>query len=84
MILAWKNLCLTKFIKKFIEMIGWLLLKFFICLRNQLSSFNSIIVESLKNEIHQIDNKNEWFLLSVTFTAKLELNFVLTLENPFS
>ena len=79
-----EDLCLAKFIKKFIEMIGWLLLKFFICLRNQLSSFNSIIVESLKNEIHQIDNKNEWFLLSVTFTAKLELNFVLTLENPFS
>ena len=34
--------------------------------------------------IHEIDNKNEWLLLSVTFTAKLELVFVLTLENAFS
>ena len=33
--------------------------------------------------IHQIDSKNEWLLLSVTFTAKLELVFVLTFENAF-
>ena len=38
----------------------------------------------LKNVIHQIDNKNEWLLLSITFTAKLELVFVLTFENSFS
>ena len=31
----------------------------------------------LKNVIYQIDNKNEWLLRSVTFTAKLELVFVL-------
>ena len=30
-------------LKKFIEIQGWLLLTFFICLRNQLSSFNFII-----------------------------------------
>ena len=30
---------------------------------------------------HQIDSKNEWLLLSVTFTAKPELVFVLTFEN---
>ena len=30
----------------------------------------------LKNVIHQIDNKNEWLFLSVTFTAKYELVFV--------
>ena len=29
----------------FIEIQGWLLLTFFICLHNQLSSFNSIIVQ---------------------------------------
>ena len=52
-------------VQKFIENQGWLLLTFFICLRNQLSSF--------KNVIHQIDSKNEWLLLSITFTAKLEL-----------
>ena len=38
----------------------------------------------LKNVIHQIDSKNEWLLLSASFTAKFRLAFVLTLENPFS
>ena len=38
----------------------------------------------LKNLIHQIDSKTEWFLLSASFTAKFELVFVLTLENAFS
>ena len=37
-----------------------------------------------KNVIHQEDSKNEWFLLSVTFTIKLELVFVLTFGNAFS
>ena len=49
--------------------------------------FNLLIPLSyrfLKNVIHQVDSKNEWLLLSVTFTAKLELVFVLTLENAFS
>ena len=32
-------------LKKIIEIQGWLLLTFFICLHNQLSSFNSIIVQ---------------------------------------
>ena len=60
-------------LKKLIEMQGWLLLTFFICLLNQLSSFKPIIVR-----------KNEWLLLSQTFTAKLELVFVITFENTFS
>ena len=38
----------------------------------------------LKNVIHQIDSKNEWFLFSVTFTAKFDLVFVLKFENAFS
>ena len=50
-----------------------------------LSSFNSIIVQmSEKRVIHQIYSKNEWLLLSATFTAKHELVFVLTFENAFS
>ena len=32
-------------VQKFIETQGWLPLTFFICLHNQLSSFNSIIVQ---------------------------------------
>ena len=80
-ILTWKALSL---LKKIIEIQGWLLLTFFICLHNQLSSFNSIIVQMSEKRVHQIDSKNEWLLLSVTFTAKLELVFVLTFENAFS
>ena len=32
----------------------------------------------------QAGSKNGWLLLSVTFTARLELDFVLTFENAFS
>ena len=73
-------------VQKFIEIQGWLLLSFFTCLHNQLSSFNSIIVQMFEkhDSIHQVGSKNGWLLLSVTFTAKLELHFVLTLENAFS
>ena len=35
----------------------------------------------LKKVIHQIDKKNEWLLLSTSFTAKFELVF---LKNDFS
>ena len=70
--------------QKSIEIQGWLLLTFFICLHDQLSSFNSIIVQMSEKRVHQIDSKNEWLLLSVTFTAKPELVFVLTFENGFS
>ena len=38
----------------------------------------------LENVIYRIDGKNEWLPISVTFTAKLELAFVLTFENAFS
>ena len=38
----------------------------------------------MKNVIHQIDSKNEWLLLPVSFTAKFMLVFVLSLENTFS
>ena len=38
-----------------------------------------------EKRVHQIiDSKNEWLLLSVTSTAKLELVFVLKFENAFS
>ena len=71
-------------VQKFIEIQGWLLLTFFIYLHNQLSSFNSIIVQMSEKQIHQVGSKNEWLLLSETFTVKLELVFVLTFENAFS
>ena len=44
----WKNLCFTEFSTKFIEIQCWQLLKFFICLHTQLSSFNSDIVQMSK------------------------------------
>ena len=74
----------AEFSTKFIEIQGWLRLTVFIYLHNQLRSFNSIIVQMSEKRVHQIDSKNEWLLLSVTFTAKLELDFVLTFENAFS
>ena len=77
-----KTCALLNSVQRFIEIQGWLLLKFFICLHNQLSSFYSVMC--LKNVIHQIDSKHEWLLLSVTFTAKFELVFDLTFENAFS
>ena len=70
-------------VQKFIEIQGWLLLTFFICFHNQLSSFNSIIVQMSEKHESQVGSENGWLLLSVTFTAKLELDFVLTFENPF-
>ena len=70
-------------VQKFIEIQDWLLLTFFICLHNQLSSFNSIIVQ-MSEKRDSSNSKNEWLLLSVTFTAKLELVFVLIFENAFS
>ena len=80
------------YLHKFIEKQDWLLLTLFICLHNQLSSFNSIVVQiSRKCDssywraiLDQIDSKNECLLLSVTFTAKLELVFCITFENTFS
>ena len=72
-------------------MAAWLLLTFFICLHNQLSSMHSILkilhikeYRRLKKVIHQIDRKKEWLLLSASFTTKFGLVFALTLENAFS
>ena len=42
-----------------------------------------LLYRCLKNVIHQIGSKNEWLLLLVAFTAKLELLFVLTFKNAF-
>ena len=41
------------------------------------------MVQMSEKRVHQIDNKNEWLLPSVTFMAKRELVFVLTFENAF-
>ena len=84
-ILTWKKTCtLLNSVHKFIEIQGRLLLTFLICLHNQLSLLKLLSYRCLKNVIYQVDSKNEWLLLSVTFTAKLELVFVLTFENAFS
>ena len=68
-------------VQKFIKIQGWLPLTFFICLQNQSSSFNSIMVQMSKKHDFQVGSKNERLLLSETFTAKLELVFALTFEN---
>ena len=80
-----KKLCFTQFSTR---KAPCLLLIFFICLHNQLSSIHSIMTfkeyRCLRKVIHQIYNKNEWLLLSARFTTELELAFVLTLEKTFS
>ena len=45
--------------------------------------YHVLKVQMFENVIHQIDSKNEWLLLSASFTAKFGLVFVLTLENVF-
>ena len=42
-------------VQKFIEIHGWLVLTFFICLHNQLSSFNSVIEQM--SEKHDSSNR---------------------------
>ena len=86
-ILRGKDWCFTQFST---GIASWLLLMFLTWLLNQLSSIHSIIstiplsIISLKNVIHEIDSKNGWLLLSVSFTTKFGLILVLTLENAFS
>ena len=41
-------------------------------------------VQMFQNVIHQKCSKNEWLLLSASYTAKFGLVFVLTLESAFS
>ena len=45
-------------VQKFIEIQGWPLLTFSTCLHNQLSSFNSIVVQMSEKQIHQVGSKN--------------------------
>ena len=53
----WKNLRFTEFSTKIIEVQGWLFLALFMCLHNQLSSFNSIIVQmSEKRDSSVVDS----------------------------
>ena len=68
-------------LQKLVEIQGWLLLTFFICLQNQLSLFNFIIVQISEKPDSSNRRKTRWLLLSVTSTAKPELAFVLTFEN---
>ena len=80
-----EKLCFTQFNTR---MTAWLLLTFFVCLENQLSSIHSITrtkkCRCLKKMIHQIESKNEWLLLSAGFAGKFVLVFVLTMEKAFS
>ena len=70
------------------KMAAWLLLTFFICFQNQFCLLYILLspikdYKCLKNVIYQIDSKNEWLLLSASFTAQFGLVFVLTLKNAF-
>ena len=77
-ILIWKNLRFTEKIHRNTRLATS---DVFHMLNYQSSYFNSIIVQTSE----KLDSLNrQWLLLSVTFTAKLELAFVLTFDNAFS
>ena len=79
-IFTWKNLCFTEKIHLNARLAASEIFPYvytIICLIR-------LSYRCLKNVIHQVDSSIEWLLLSVTFTAKLELVFVLTFENAFS
>ena len=57
--------------------------KFYMFHCHVLKMYSLKMYSCLENMILQTDSKNEWLLLSASFTAKLELAFVLTLENAF-
>ena len=73
--LTWKNLLFTEFITK----INWntrLAASDVFHIFTQVNFFNSIIVQMSEKRVHQVDSKNEWLVLSVTFSANLGLVFV--------
>ena len=66
------------------KMAGWLLLIFLICFTQSIEFYTfHYQYRCLKNVIYQIDSKNEWLLLSASFTAKFGLVFVLTWKMLF-
>ena len=73
--------------KKFNEIQGWLLLTFFICLQNQLSSIQSISHVNKEhvcsnNIFHQIDRK--WMVAPFTnFYGKIWVGFCLNTKKRF-
>ena len=80
----WEKWCFTKFSTKIHWNTRLTASDVFHILHNQLISFNSIIVQMSEKRDSSKDSKNEWLLLSVTFTAKFELVFVWTFENAFA
>ena len=67
--------------QEFIEIEAYLLLTLFICLHNHLSSIHSIVTYL---RVHMMSGtENERLLLPSSFTAKLEVAFLLIKENTF-
>ena len=73
----WEKLCL----QEFTEIEAWMLLTLFICLHKRSRSMHSIVTYYRVQMFEKGDN--EWLLFSASFTAKLELVFVLTQESAF-
>ena len=65
-ILIGKTCALLNSAQKFIEIQGWLLLTLFICLHNQLSSFNYIIVQISEKR----DSSNKQWKWMIAFFSK--------------
>ena len=70
-------------VQKFIEIQGWLLLTFFICLYNQLSSINSIIVQ-MPEKHDSLNRQKKWMVASSSnFYHKTWVCFCLNIRKRF-
>ena len=80
---TWKNLYSLNSVQKFIEIQGWPLPTFFMCLHNQLSSSNSIIAQMFEKR----DSSNRqwtWMVASSsTFYGKTWVGFYLNIRKRF-
>ena len=62
---------------------GWLSLTFFICLNNQLSSFNSIIVQ-ISEKRNSSNRQQKWVVASFSnFHGKIWFGFCLNIRKQF-
>ena len=66
--------CFTQLVEEFIEIEAWLLLTFFICLHNELSSIHSIVTNQTVQMLEIGDSSNRQKIngcLSIKFYGKI-------------
>ena len=82
-ILTGKTCALLNSVQKLIEMQGWLLLTFFVCLHNQWSFFNSIIVQMSEKRDYW-NRHQKWMIASFSnFYRKIWICFCFNIQKRF-